>query len=301
MRKHFISILLVILLPFSAAAFSGCSTARHLTQKVNPADTPDLKKQIAVMPFETVMGPEWGTGYQISDALTGLLENYPGLLIFRPDKGESLFSGENQYDFNVPTSPEIFKKAEDLGINALVTGVLYQVETRTAKKGIWPFRKYVRVFEIFMSVNVQDVISRVLLLSSLESREIPVKLDETDGRKDEDFAEQVMKEAMAGILKKQAAAVSKALAESPFTGRILAVEPDGITINIGKATGLKPGKYFEVFGRGETILSGNGQTITLLGNRIGEIKVTSVMEKYSLAVPEGEGDYLPGLAIRYKR
>ncbi|HPJ69139.1 MAG TPA: hypothetical protein PLS62_15255 [Desulfobacteraceae bacterium] len=291
MCRQYSKNLFLVLLLFLMAASLSCSTTKHFAQKIIPGGTSELKKRILVLPFSTMAAPEWGTGAQISDDFIMLLEKDSHILIYKPPEEESWLSGKN---------PELLKKAEYSGINAFVTGILYHIETRIAKKGIWPFRKHRKIYEISMAVNIVDVTTRTMLLSNLESREVPVSLDELQLQKEKELADSILKKAMATILKKQAKAVSKKLLESPFTGKILAVENKSLTINIGKETGLKPGHYFDVFSSGESIKCANGQAINLLGNKIGEIKVSLVMDNHSLALPVNEGPFMPGLIIRFK-
>ncbi|HOP48811.1 MAG TPA: hypothetical protein PK874_14230, partial [Desulfobacteraceae bacterium] len=126
------------------AASLSCSTTKHFAQKIIPGGMSELKKRILVLPFSTMAAPEWGTGAQISDDFIMLLEKDSHILIYKPPEEESWLSGKN---------PELLKKAEYSGINAFVTGILYHIETRIAKKGIWPFRKHRKIYEISMAVN----------------------------------------------------------------------------------------------------------------------------------------------------
>lgn len=300
MCRQYSKNLFLVLLLFLMAASLSCSTTKHFAQKIIPGSMSGLKKRILVLPFLTMAAPEWGTGAQISDGFIKLLEKDSHILIYKPPEEESWLSGKNQSASDILTNPELLKKAEYSGINAFVTGVLYHIETRIAKKGIWPFRKHRKIYEISMAVNLVEVTTRTMLLSNLESQEVPVSLDELQLQKEEELANSILKKAMATILKKQAKTVSKKLLESPFTGKILAVENKSLTINIGKETGLKPDHYFDVFSSGESIKCGNGQAINLLGNKIGEIKVSLVMDNHSLALPVNEGHFLPGLIIKSK-
>jgi len=55
-----------------------------------------------------------------------------------------------------------------------------------------------------------------------------------------------------------------------------------------------------VFAPGKSIPSGSGRTIHLFGEKIGLIKVTSVMESHSLAEPVSGGPFEPKQFIRFK-
>jgi hypothetical protein len=57
---------------------------------------------------------------------------------------------------------------------------------------------------------------------------------------------------------------------------------------------------FEVFVPGKSISSGSGHTISLFGERIGMIKVNSVMETHSLAEPLSGGPFEAKQFVRFK-
>lgn len=157
MCRQYLKNLFLVLLLFLMAASLSCSTTKHFAQKIIPGNMSGLKKRILVLPFSTMATPEWGTGAQISDDFIKLLEKDSHILIYKPPEEESWLSGKNQSTSNILKNPELLKKAEYSGINAFVTGVLYHIETRIAKKGIWPFRKHRKIYEISMAVNLVDV------------------------------------------------------------------------------------------------------------------------------------------------
>ena len=141
--------------------------------------------------------------------------------------------------------------------------------------------------------------SKTLLLSNLESEEEWGSLeDKVKSQDKKQLVDELLQEHMPRILKRQASAVLKKLLKDPWTGQILAVDNDTIKITAGKDIGLRPDQHFTVFARGESISSEGGQSFSLLGERIGEIRVTSIMEDQSLAVAVEQGPFSPGQAIR---
>ena len=102
------------------------------------------------------------------------------------------------------------------------------------------------------------------------------------------------------ILKRQAEAVAKSLTQHPWTGKILAVDNNTIKISAGKDLGVYTGQLLTVFAKGESVQSRTGKSIGLLGKKIGKIKVTSVMQKQSLAEPVANSVFLPGQIIRFR-
>jgi hypothetical protein len=62
--------------------------------------------------------------------------------------------------------------------------------------------------------------------------------------------------------------------------------------------GLRPDVYFSVFARGDSISSGQGKVFGLLGEKVGEIKVISVENDHSLAIPTEGGPFSAGQIIK---
>jgi hypothetical protein len=207
--------------------------------------------------------------------------------------------------FGIVIDADQAKKAEQMGMNVLLSSVINPPDFSSRKAGIWPFRKVKQEAEISMVVNAFDVVTGTLFLSHFESEKVRAEaeileegLEAERGKPevDEDAAEK----ALSRIAAVQASAVSNALREQPWSGRILSVGPEKVTISAGKDVGLSLGHTFEVFGQGESIRSAEGNFISPLGLKIGEIKVVEVMEKQALAIPVGNGVFTPGQVIRLK-
>ena len=250
------------------------------------------------LPFIDHMGLGPTEAIQITSSFLELLRKSHNILLYEPPEGISWQLSSKSPEFGIVPHPELFEKAEDLGVYALITGVLNPIEADTLKTGIWPLRKWRTVYEISMVINVADVTSKTLLLSRLESEEISFTSEESQYLKKQDVFDQILLKALPRILKREASAVEKKLAEMPWTGKILAADKDTVKINAGKNLGLRPGSRFEVFERGESITGWEGKRLDMVGKKIGEIKVTSVMEEYSLAVPLKEGAFLPGQIVK---
>ena len=107
--------------------------------------------------------------------------------------------------------------------------------------------------------------------------------------------------AISELLDREAAAVKRALGDHPWAGKIMSVDGEKVMISAGNDVGVVPGDIFEVFERGEPLRSATGTHIFLLGQKIGEIKVTEVKEEYSAAAPVSTAKLQAGEIIRLKR
>jgi hypothetical protein len=275
----------------------SCSTTKSLADKIVPG-APVLKKRVMLAPL--VDQAEFGRERtaQIAANFAELLKESPHLLLFQGPQDIHSGTGSKSAEFGIVIPPELVKRAQDLGMNALIIGVLNPLEATTRKTGIWPFRDMSRIIEISMTVNIVDTTSGCLYLTELDSEEMDFLIDELPGRDEKEVIDQIIEAKMPPILKRQSSAVLKSLMKEPWTGQILSVENGRIKINGGKDVGVRPDQLFTVFARGESITCRAGRSFDILGKKIGEIKTTSIMEKYSLAVPVAKGSFLAGQAIR---
>lgn len=281
-------------------AISGCGISRSLVGKVIPQG-PELKKRVMVFPLVDQAGLGGERTSELDEDFKKLLGRSSHFLLYGPPDGIFSSSAMSSPIFGVVTSSKLIEIAEGIGMNALIIGVVNPIEVTTRKSGIWPFRSYKKFYEISMGVNVVDITTKTFSMTRIESEEYSVSLDDVERQGEKKIVDQALKEALPEILEGQASAVEEELTREPWTGRILAVENKTIMINAGKKVGLRPGQYFEVFEQGKSIPSASGRSIYLLGKKIGEIKVKSVMGKHSLAVPVKGGKFLRGQVIRFKR
>jgi hypothetical protein len=117
---------------------------------------------------------------------------------------------------------------------------------------------------------------------------------------DVETKKRAFKECLPDIIKQAAIATSLSLNQEVWTGRIVSVDKKMIIINAGRDAGLRQGIVFEVFGEGASITSFKGQTYTLPGPKVGEIKIGKIKPRHSFAEPIKEGDFKPGQIIRVK-
>jgi hypothetical protein len=305
--KRFSRLFLLIFMPLFMAA-SGCSTTASLTRKVLPESwankvlpgQPNLKQRIMVFPLVDQAGLGTQITGQYSRQFYDLLKASPNLLVSEPPDGMFSSLAMESPQFGVVTNSSLVDFAQSLGMNDLIIGVLNPVEISIRKTGMWPFDKWRKFYGISIAINVIDTASKTLLLTHLELEEFPVDLDEAEELDEKAFIDKASTESYPEIIKELAEIVARELHRQPWTGSILAVENNAIMINAGKEVGLDPGKLFEVFAPGKPIPSGSQRTIFLLGEKIGMIKVNSVMEAHALAEPVSGGPFEPKQFVRFR-
>jgi hypothetical protein len=302
---------LLLLLCLAMFLAGGCATTKKLYNKMSP-DTSGLKKRVLVLPFWDQAGLGEERLEQLATQFLSILNKDGVFVIERVRRIPGVADRVRTPEFGIVTDPEYARRADQMGMNIMLTAVFTPQETQRIKTGIWPFRKIKDETEIAMYVNAFDVINGTLLLTRLESvkiRTVPDIIDE-DWEEEEnpepqkikpEIDEKTLAKSLSEIVENQAAEVSSALRERPWLGRISSSDASGTYINAGSEVGVKPGNVFEVLGPGETIASASGRTLSLPGSAVGEIKVTEVMQDRALvSVPEG-ASFKAGQIIRFKK
>ncbi|MCG6880238.1 MAG: hypothetical protein LJE96_13955 [Deltaproteobacteria bacterium] len=302
--KRIAAIICVFLL--SLMAVSGCSTTKDLTKKVLPTSVAkklitneaDLKKRVMTFPFidQAGVGPEMTK--KLSREFYDRLRSSPNLLLYDPPDGVFSTQAMESPQYGVVTSSKLVDIAEDMGMNALIIGVLNPVEIAVHKTGIWPFDDWKKLYTVSAAVNVIHTASKTLIYTDVATREYHKSLQESDQLDQEAYIKEITLEALPDLISDLGLTLDFLVSDAPWTGRILAVDGDTIMINAGKEVGLQDNAVFKVFSLGESITSGTGRKIHLLGETIGEIKVTSAMEKHSLAEPLNGGPFKAKQFIR---
>jgi len=290
-RRYFTRLLLPILILLLGLNF-GCGTAKsvvHTTtsviQKIKP-EKPYLKKKIMVLPPIDLSGLPAGKAAQTTADLVEILKQSPQLAIYTPPEGWSLPKEVKRPQFGVAYyNPEIVKIARDKNMNALMAAFLPPIEDSKGRTGIWPLRHDADIYKISIVINVMDVRTGCLYMTDFSSKEVYFPSDEIDSLTRDDIFEQLMIEAIPDILERQASKVMKELESEAWTGRILDEKNGLLTINAGKDVGVLPDQVFTVHAQGETISCRTGRNVAILGEKIGRIKITSVMEDHALADP----------------
>lgn len=286
-----------IMLPLLLVALLGCGTTKSVVKKITPARD-SIKKQVMIVPLVDQAGLGPTRTAQVHMKFVDLLKESPQLVLYQNTQGIRLPKRPQSNESGISPNPDLIKKALDLGMNAIIIGILNPLEVTTGKTGIWPFRDVSSIVELSMTANVFDTSSGCLYMTQLESEEMSFLFDELQGRDENEIIDQILQEKMPPILKRQAAAVIEHLTEETWTGKILAVENGTVRINGGKNVGIHQGQLFTVYALGESIVCRTGKSLALLGEKIGEIRATQIMDDYSLAVPLAEAPLLAGQIVR---
>jgi hypothetical protein len=275
-------------------------------------DSSGLKKRILVLPFWDQAGLGEEKLEQLATQFLSLLNKDGVFVIERVTRLPGVADRVRTPEFGIVTDPEYARRADQMGMNIMLTAVFTPLETQRIKTGLWPFRKIKDETEIAMYVNAFDVINGTLLLTRLESVKIRTTADIIDEDWEEEekaepqkikpeIDEKTLTKSLSEIVENQAAEVSSVLREKPWLGRIMSSDASGTYISAGSDVGVVPGSVFEILGSGETISSASGRQLAILGAKEGEVVVTEVLKDRALVSVQEGSSLRAGQVIRFKK
>jgi hypothetical protein len=276
----------------------GCSTNRSFWSGIGRGESV-LAKRAAVVPFmnETHLGSD--LGHECTAEFLAKLGKIPSVIL-----DEKPFDLSTQHDlksprFGIVTPKDLIQKAEQHGLNLLITGVLNPVDITTGRTGIWPFRKNTRFYTVSLVVNLIEVNTGAVLLTRLESETFHGP-DEEFADSEKEFMIELIKNHLPDILKKQIGAISDVLDRTPWIGKVLSGGDKAVRINGGRDIGVENGQVFLVFSYGKWVPSLSGRPYPVRSKTVGEIEVVSVGDKESVARPLSGGPFAAGQVILLK-
>jgi hypothetical protein len=310
MERSYFSRLAVVMLVSASFLVTGCSTfksiyrsgsntAKTISRNVLPGDKPILKKRVLVVPVINLAGFSDQKAGGLTETWLTLLKKDLSLSITPLTGSERSQSAITFSELGVVTDPLQVKKAEEMGMNILVTQVIEPLDYTAQKRGIWPFRTLKGEYEVSVVVNAVDIINGALILSSRETAQIKIGEVPEGQTTPPVLDEGRLNETLNDIQKRQATALLDALGAQEWKGLIL-LDEGRIKINGGADIGITKGSVFEVFGKGEPIKSVTGKIYNIEGIKLGEISVTEVTGDQAYAVPLDEKIFENGQIIELK-
>ena len=304
MKRNLFLLLFMVIPGFLLIQGAGCGATKSVYKSVSNKVTwksTGLRKKVLVLPVMDQADIGESGAAEVTAALIELIKKDGNLLVFKAARPIPSTIKIRSPKFGITIDPDLAKKAEELGMNVLITCVLNPFDVTTKRVGIWPFRKLKRKMHISFLVNAVDLINGTLFLTRLETVTLKMPdIDPEEQKVEDKISDKRLKKILSGIIEEQASAIINGLRDQPWRGRVLSADGKTIIINAGKDAGLTPDSVFEVFGRGESILSASGRSLNLIGPKVGEIKTIKVMDSYSSAAPLTGGAFRAGQVIRMK-
>jgi hypothetical protein len=310
MERSYFSRLVIVIVVSAAFLVMGCSTfkslyrsssntAKSISRSVLPGDKPILKKRVLVVPVINLAEFSGQKAGMLTETWVNLLKKDLSLSITPLTESEHSQSAITFSELGVVTDPLQVKKAEEMGMNILVTQVMEPLNYTAKKRGIWPFRTLKGEYTVSMVINTVDIINGALILSSRETKQIKIGEVPEGQTTPPVIDEGMLNEALKDIQKRQSTALLDALGAQEWKGKIL-LDEGRIKINGGADLGITKGCVFEVFGKGEPIKSATGKIYNIEGIKLGEISVSEVTGDQAYAVPLGNKIFENGQIIEPK-
>ncbi len=295
-RKAFQAAGFVLLIPLFF--FWGCGTTHSLLKGISRGK-PLLAKRVAVVPFIDETHLEGHLGGEFTAEFVSRIRKIPSVILDERPFDVSIQRDMKSPRFGIVTPKGLIQKAEERGLNLLITGVLNPVDITTRRTGIWPFRKNTRFYGISLVVNLIEVNTGAVLFTRLDSKTFSGSEEEfADSEKE--FMTELVKNHMPDILKNQVSAISDVLERTPWIGKVLSGGDKNIRINGGRDVGIEKGQVFLVFSHGKWVPSLSGRPYPVRSHMVGEIEVVSVGDEESVARPLSGGPFAIGQVILLK-
>jgi hypothetical protein len=299
MKRSYFTRPAVAVLLLTALFLTGCSTLKSVTPVSFYGDNPILKKRVLVVPVTNIAGFSDQKAAQLTESWVSLLKKDNSLSVTALTGFKGPQSAAASYERGVVTDPELINKAEEMGMNILVTRILEPVNYTAKKRGIWPFRKLKGEYEVAMLVNAVDIINGTLIVSSRDTDTIKMGPVPEGEKTPPAWSEEAMNKVLDDVQETQASILEKSLSKQEWKGKIT-LESGKIRINGGADVGITSGSVFEVFAKGEPVKSITGKEFYVQGMKIGEITVTDVSGDYSFAAPAGDNVFENGQIVALK-
>ncbi len=300
MKRDVLLKLILVIVGLLLIQGMGCGTTKSVYKKVT-FNNKGLKKRVLVLPILDQAGVGDEKAEELTDKLVEFLKEKEHLLVYKGTMPTPSRQRLRSPEFAVVIDPALIEKADQMGMNVLVAGVLNPSEITAKTWGWWPIKWVKRKLEVSLLLNAYDIIDGTLFLTHLETRKIKVSKDDLEweeGKTDIDKAE--LEEEFTEILEDQASKIRDELEGHPWRGKIMSVDGETVVISAGMDIGLSNGSMFQVFSKGEKIRSLDGKDFHLLGPKVGEIKTVNVMDSQASAVPVNGGPFSPGQIIAIK-
>jgi hypothetical protein len=300
--------LVVLLLIFgwgcSGAVPSSGSSA--FNDKVPAIHAANLRNKVALVPtqVETAFADQY-TGEVIQDALMlAVQKECPETVLLKPgdsDWPESLAQvprlADNQID-----NFELATIGRQHGVSALIVVTLTSISADEKPWGYWFFKRTRYYAQGEMLIDVYDTETATKLLSRTAGHAMEIDALEMELiRSRKRFEGYLIEEIVEEIVDAAYTPICEALDQQRWKSFVLSSDNDLLLIASGRRSGLRPGHVLEVFDSSAVIDGVKGHRYYLSGQKIGEIKIKTVLDASAQAVPLFDQPVPDGSVVRIKK
>lgn len=287
-KKIFVLVVFIFLLSVFA-----CGTAKTVSRAsvdainatadfIIPDEKPVLKKKVVIAPVINQSGIKMNLDEKMRQALISYLSQDEFLLINRSVKGSDETFNPRTLQYGIVIDPEQVTKAQEAGMNILVSCVFHPIESEIKRKGIWPFRKNRRIIDISISINAIDTTNNTFAVSKNESISLRTNEKDPDDTIEWEPDINLIEKGVHSVLEKLSDFTSEKLRQYPWQSRIYGSDNNTYIIKAGHDVDINQSTVFELYSKGESIKSATGDEYSTLGDKLGETGVISISRDESV-------------------
>jgi hypothetical protein len=281
---------------------AGADTVNAAAHLIIPGEKPVLKKKVLVAPVINQTGINSGLDEIIRQGLISYLEKDKYLLVSRLEKAGDEKFNPRTLQYGIVIDNEQVKKAQEAGMNILISCVFHPIELDIERKGIWPFRKNRRIVGVSISVNAIDTTDNTLVVSKNES--VSLKTDEINPDDTIEWKTDInlIERGVNSVLKGLSTIILEEITQHPWQSMVNKSDSDTYIIKAGHDVGIDNNTVFELYAKGESIKSFTRDEYYILGDKLGEAHARSISKDESvLGITPGSEQFINAEIIRVKR
>lgn len=268
---------------------ASCSTAKKVTRMVLRESEP--RKKVALMGI--VNRTDFAMddyAHSLEEILLANLEKAKRLLLITPADVKA--AGYNPVMSRDLSELERFiPYAKQMGLNAIITGDISELEIVHHLYGIYGLRKEKPTLQMILRMKLVDVETRTVLFEGY--RRAKMKLDLPTDMDIQGYLKQnktLPPSFMEDIVDDMGDDIESAMSDQPWKSYITMIEGDQIQFSAGRDVGMEVGNDLTVLNEGKQLVNYAGQKFRLKGNEIGSVRCTKVEQSTSTAeITKGEG------------
>jgi hypothetical protein len=316
-RNRLFLLLATVLLGLVSLVYMGCSYRKTLdkTAETVTKTTQKIKRNIRfsdddLQRMATVIGFENKSLYRSNDFTQLFRKGIPEYLNKECDDVSVSNPGSDQNIEGFEQLPLLENGEVDnfalaligrqLGLNAIITGSLDDISILDELRGmIWKDTHH--LIQILVSVEIFDTESGSKILDQSFTRKVEIEeLDYELMRSEGKLIMPDLNQTLTDLLGEIGETICWAIEDQAWSGFVITVEDDTLTLSAGSAVGLAPGDEFDVYDTSRVLKGLSGQQYFVRGQKIGEIRIIEVDTDKARATIVTNRGIQPGSSVRVK-
>ncbi len=301
----FLSVLIAIITTMGCSATRdvyevGSLAVDSVSDMILPDPKPLLKKKILVAPVINQADISSSLADEIKNECISYLSENDYLYVNSLNKWDDEDSDSLLKRYGVIMNPAHLKTAEKMGVNILFAVIVHPIEVTEIRSGIWPFRKDKYNILISVSINALDTMNGTLIVSEDITKNIEGGEVVPSENKKWKPGNELLRDEITSYVKKLCSRVIKDLEEKSWQSKLY-TEGSSFVLKAGRDIGISESTVFELFKKGEPVMSYSGDKYYVFGDKIGEARVKSVSQDKAVLTVSADGEFKDAAYVSVKR